>query len=92
MIVDDSVVARTVLARIASDDGACEVAGAVADVPAALEFLATETVDVILLASLLAGSIPGIVLGSIIASRVTDRLLTPILATTLAVVGLKLIF
>lgn len=49
LIVDDSVVARTVLARIASDDGACEVAGAVADVPAALEFLATETVDVILL-------------------------------------------
>ena len=50
------------------------------------------SVDVILLASLLAGSIPGIVMGSIIASRVTDRLLTPILATTLAVVGLKLIF
>lgn len=50
------------------------------------------SVDLVLLASLLAGSIPGIVMGSIIASRVTDRLLTPILATTLAVVGLKLIF
>ena len=49
------------------------------------------SVDMILLASLLAGSIPGIVLGSVIASRVTDRVLTPILATTLAVVGLKLI-
>jgi uncharacterized membrane protein YfcA len=50
------------------------------------------SVDLMLLGSLLAGSIPGIVLGSVIASRVTDRVLTPILATTLAVVGLKLIF
>ncbi|WBH15356.1 sulfite exporter TauE/SafE family protein [Sphingomonas radiodurans] len=49
------------------------------------------SVDMMLLASLLAGSIPGIVLGSVIASRVTDRVLTPILATTLGLVGLKLI-
>ncbi|ONF95592.1 sulfite exporter TauE/SafE family protein [Sphingomonas jeddahensis] len=49
------------------------------------------SVDLLLLASLLAGSIPGIVLGSVIASQVTDRVLTPILATTLAIVGLKLI-
>lgn len=49
------------------------------------------SVDVLLLASLLAGSIPGIVLGSVLASWVTDRVLTPILATTLALVGLKLI-
>ena len=50
------------------------------------------SVDPMLLVSLLAGSIPGIILGSIIASRVTDRVLTPILATTLAIVGVKLIF
>lgn len=50
------------------------------------------SVNVGLLLSLLAGSIPGIILGSMIASRVTDRVLTPILATTLAIVGIKLIF
>jgi hypothetical protein len=49
------------------------------------------SVDGMLLLSLLAGSVPGIVIGSLIASRVTDRVLTPILAATLAVVGIKLI-
>ncbi|MDF2496265.1 MAG: chemotaxis response regulator protein-glutamate methylesterase [Sphingomonas sp.] len=49
LIVDDSLVARTVLTRIAQDGGGCQVAAAVADVPSALRFLASEMVDVILL-------------------------------------------
>lgn len=45
-----------------------------------------------LLASLLTGSIPGIILGSLFAARTPDRVLRPILASTLAVVGGKLLF
>jgi uncharacterized membrane protein YfcA len=50
------------------------------------------SVDLRLLASLLTGSIPGIIIGSLIASRVPDRVLRPILASTLALVGGKLVF
>jgi uncharacterized protein len=50
------------------------------------------SVDLHLLVSLLTGSIPGIILGSLIASRVPDRVLRPILASTLALVGGKLVF
>jgi hypothetical protein len=50
------------------------------------------SVDLRLLASLLTGSIPGIIVGSLIASRVPDRVLRPILASTLALVGGKLVF
>lgn len=48
LIVDDSVVARTVMARTV-EVGGFSVAGAVPDVRRALDFLAGETVDVILL-------------------------------------------
>ncbi len=44
-----------------------------------------------LLGSLLVGSLPGIVIGSVVAARVPDTLLRPILASTLVVVGGKLI-
>ncbi len=49
LIVDDSAVARAVLARMVGEAGGCVVAAAVPDVPRALHFLAAETVDVILL-------------------------------------------
>jgi uncharacterized membrane protein YfcA len=49
-------------------------------------------VDFHLLASLLCGSIPGIIVGSLISSRVPDRLLRPVLASTLALMGGKLMF
>jgi uncharacterized membrane protein YfcA len=50
------------------------------------------SVDLHLLLSLLTGSIPGIIVGSLIASRIPDSVLRPILASTLALVGGKLIF
>jgi uncharacterized membrane protein YfcA len=49
-------------------------------------------VDFALLSSLLVGSIPGIVVGSLLASRAPDKVLRPILASTLAIVGGRLIF
>ena len=50
------------------------------------------SVDWPLLGSLLVGSLPGIVIGSYVAARVPDRMLRPILASTLAVVGGRLVF
>jgi uncharacterized protein len=50
------------------------------------------SVDWVLLVSLLAGSIPGITVGSYIGARIPDRVLRPILASTLAVVGGRLVF
>lgn len=50
------------------------------------------SVDWHLLASLLTGSIPGIIIGSMLTARAPERVLRPILAATLAVVGLKLFF
>lgn len=50
------------------------------------------SVDGALLVSLLCGSIPGIIAGSLIATRISDRGLSPILATVLLLVGVKLIF
>jgi uncharacterized membrane protein YfcA len=44
-----------------------------------------------LLVSLLSGSIPGIIIGSLLASRTPDGVLRPILAATLALVGVKLL-
>nr|WP_298673716.1 chemotaxis protein CheB [uncultured Sphingomonas sp.] len=49
LIVDDSAVARAVLARMTREGGQFVLAGAVADIPAALAFLAGERVDLILL-------------------------------------------
>jgi uncharacterized membrane protein YfcA len=53
--------------------------------------LVLGSVDWPLLTSLLTGSIPGIVLGSYISARVPDAVLRPILATTLLVVGGRLV-
>ena len=49
-------------------------------------------VDYGILASLLLGSIPGVMIGGLLASRTPDRVLRPILASTLAIVGGKLLF
>jgi len=49
------------------------------------------SVDWTLLASLLTGSIPGIIIGSLAAAKTPDRVLRPMLASTLALVGLKLL-
>jgi uncharacterized membrane protein YfcA len=45
-----------------------------------------------LLTSLLSGSIPGIVLGSYLSAHIPDAVLRPILATTLVLVGGRLVF
>jgi len=58
---------------------------------AGIGHLTMGSVDYWLLASLLVGSVPGIIIGSLIATHVSDRVLTPILAVTLAIVGLKLL-
>ena len=50
------------------------------------------SVDWPLFTSLLTGSVPGIILGSYISAHVPDAVLRPILATTLMVVGGRLIF
>ena len=50
------------------------------------------SVDFHLLFSLLIGSIPGIIIGSLVAARVPDQVLRPMLASTLALVGGKLVF
>jgi uncharacterized membrane protein YfcA len=50
------------------------------------------SVNIALLLSLLTGSIPGIIIGSLLSSRAPDRVLRPILASTLALVGGKLVF
>jgi uncharacterized membrane protein YfcA len=49
------------------------------------------SIDWTLLVSLLLGSLPGIMIGSQLTSLVPDRFLRPILATTLAAVGARLI-
>ncbi len=48
------------------------------------------SVDWSMLLSLVIGSLPGIVLASHVASRVPERVLRPLLAATLAIVGLRL--
>ncbi len=50
------------------------------------------SVDWMMLFSLLIGSLPGIIIGSRLAPRLPDGILRPILATVLAVVGLRLLF
>lgn len=45
-----------------------------------------------MLGSLLLGSLPGVVLGSFFAPRLPEHIIRPTLATTLAAVGLKLLF
>ena len=48
------------------------------------------SVDFTILGSLLVGSIPGIALGSTASGHVPDRILRPLLAATLAIVGVRL--
>ena len=50
------------------------------------------SIDWSLLVSLLVGSIPGVIVGSLLASWAPDKVLRPVLASTLALVGGKLIF
>jgi uncharacterized membrane protein YfcA len=50
------------------------------------------SVNFALLFSLLIGSIPGIMVGSYFASRVPDRVLRPLLAGTLALIGVRMAF
>ena len=50
------------------------------------------SVDVQLLAGLLCGSIPGIVIGSWLATRMPEAVLRTILATTLLIVGARIVF
>jgi uncharacterized membrane protein YfcA len=45
-----------------------------------------------LLVSLLIGSVPGVMVGGLLASRAPEKVLRPILASTLALVGGKLLF
>jgi uncharacterized protein len=59
---------------------------------AGLGHWAMGSVNLGMLGSLLAGSIPGIIVGSLLASRAPDNVLRPILASTLAIVGGRLIF
>jgi uncharacterized membrane protein YfcA len=49
-------------------------------------------IDFGLLLSLLVGSIPGVIIGSHFGSRVSDNVLRPVLAMTLLVVGLKMVW
>jgi uncharacterized membrane protein YfcA len=49
------------------------------------------SIDVHLLVALLIGSLPGITIGSHLAARVPDRVLRPVLASTLALTGARLI-
>lgn len=59
---------------------------------AGLGHLALGSVDLGLLVSLLLGSVPGIIVGSLIAARVREGVLTPILAVTLLIVGVRMLF
>lgn len=58
---------------------------------AGMGHLLLGSVDWSLLVSLLIGSLPGIAIGSHLAARVPDRILRPVLASTLAVTGARLI-
>ncbi len=49
-------------------------------------------VNWVLLLALLTGSIPGVIIGSLLAIRTPERVLRPILASTLALVGARLLF
>ena len=50
------------------------------------------SVDFVLLVGLLCGSIPGIIIGSWLATRMPETVLRPILAATLVLVGVKIVF
>jgi uncharacterized membrane protein YfcA len=59
---------------------------------AGIGHLALGSVDLGLLVSLLLGSVPGIIVGSLIGTRVREGVLTPILAVTLLIVGVRMLF
>ena len=48
------------------------------------------SIDFAILGSLLVGSIPGIAITSLLSNRVPEKVLRPLLATTLAIVGVRL--
>jgi uncharacterized membrane protein YfcA len=50
------------------------------------------SVDFSLMGALLVGSIPGIILGSLFASKTSDNVLRPVLAITLLLVSIKLLY
>lgn len=50
------------------------------------------SVDFALMAALLLGSIPGVIVGSLLSARAPDPVLRPILAVTLLIVSLRLLF
>lgn len=58
---------------------------------AGIGHLLLGSIDPNILVSLLIGSLPGIALGSHLAARVPDRVLRPLLASTLALTGARLI-
>ncbi len=49
------------------------------------------SIDFSMLASLLLGSVPGVILGSFLSPRIPEHIIRPILAVTLAAVGLKML-
>jgi uncharacterized membrane protein YfcA len=59
---------------------------------AGMGHLLSGGVDETVLISLLCGSLPGIVLASLFAPRLPDRALRVVLATTLAIVAMRLLF
>ncbi len=58
---------------------------------AGLGHLSLDTVDLGLLANLLAGSLPGIYIGSRLSSKFPEKALRPLLAVMLALIGSKMI-
>jgi hypothetical protein len=50
------------------------------------------SVDLSLMIALLAGSIPGVIIGSLLSGRSSDVVLRPVLAVTLLVVAVKMLF
>lgn len=58
---------------------------------AGLGHLHMGNVDFTLLGSLLVGSLPGIYLGSLLSAKIPEHVLRPVLATMLALIGLKFV-
>lgn len=50
------------------------------------------SVDLTLMIGLLAGSIPGIIIGSLVSGRSSDSILRPVLAITLLIVAVRMLF
>jgi uncharacterized membrane protein YfcA len=57
----------------------------------AIAYLNAGTINWTIVGLLLIGSLPGVLLGSRLSKYIPDRYLRPVLATVLAISGLKLI-